>query len=330
MVLHLGALIPIPYSFKHAREYVSANIEGTLNVLEASRRSDVRRIVQVSSSEVYGTAQVVPIPESHPLHPQSPYAATKVGADQLALTYWHAHRPAGRARPPVQHLRAAPVGPGRDPDRDHPGPRARPDRARRDEHDARLPLRRGHGARPRPLRRGRRHRGRDLQPRDRARVLDRRRRDPDPRRSSASSCLSSRSTRASARAAARSSASCATPPARTRFSAGSTRSTSTRVSRGRSTGCGPTSIRSSRPLQRVDERPSPHPGGSTLADVSISDEDRRAVMEVLDSGWLSMGPVTARFEDDLAAFLRTRARARRDERHCRAASRRGGARPRPG
>jgi NAD dependent epimerase/dehydratase len=91
VVLHLGALIPIPYSFKHAREYVTTNIDGTLNVLEAARRFDVQRVVQVSSSEVYGTAQVVPIPESHPLSPQSPYAATKVGADQLALTYWHSH-----------------------------------------------------------------------------------------------------------------------------------------------------------------------------------------------------------------------------------------------
>jgi NAD dependent epimerase/dehydratase len=89
VVLHLGALIPIPYSFKHAREFVSANVEGTLNVLEACRRWDVKRVVQVSSSEVYGTAQIVPIPESHPLRPQSPYAATKVAADQLALTYWH-------------------------------------------------------------------------------------------------------------------------------------------------------------------------------------------------------------------------------------------------
>ena len=90
VVLHLGALIPIPYSFKHAREYVSVNVEGTLNVLEAARQHEVQRVVQVSSSEVYGTAQIVPIPETHPLHPQSPYAATKVGADQLALTYWHA------------------------------------------------------------------------------------------------------------------------------------------------------------------------------------------------------------------------------------------------
>jgi dTDP-glucose 4,6-dehydratase len=86
-VLHLGALIPIPYSYRHPREFVAANVVGTLNVLEAARRTDVRRIVQVSSSEVYGTAQSIPIPEEHPLRPQSPYAATKVGADQLALSY---------------------------------------------------------------------------------------------------------------------------------------------------------------------------------------------------------------------------------------------------
>jgi NAD dependent epimerase/dehydratase len=87
IVLHLGALIPIPYSYKHPREYVFANVDGTINVLEASRRQDVSRVVQVSSSEVYGTAQTVPIAETHPLNPQSPYAATKVAADQLALTY---------------------------------------------------------------------------------------------------------------------------------------------------------------------------------------------------------------------------------------------------
>ena len=86
-VVHLGALIPIPYSYVHPREYVEANVVATLNVLEAVRRFDVSRLVQVSSSEVYGTAQSVPIREDHPLNPQSPYAATKVAADQLALTY---------------------------------------------------------------------------------------------------------------------------------------------------------------------------------------------------------------------------------------------------
>jgi NAD dependent epimerase/dehydratase len=86
-VIHLGALIPIPYSYRHPREFVAANVEGTLNVLEATRALGVRRLVQVSTSEVYGTAQAVPIPETHPLHPQSPYAASKVASDQLALSY---------------------------------------------------------------------------------------------------------------------------------------------------------------------------------------------------------------------------------------------------
>jgi NAD dependent epimerase/dehydratase len=86
-VLHLGALIPIPYSYRHPREFVTANIEGTLNILEAARRLDVARVVHTSTSEVYGTAMTIPIPEHDPLHPQSPYAATKVGADQLALAY---------------------------------------------------------------------------------------------------------------------------------------------------------------------------------------------------------------------------------------------------
>jgi NAD dependent epimerase/dehydratase len=99
-ILHLGALIPIPYSYRHPREYVFANVDGTINVLEAARRAGVSRVVQVSSSEVYGTAQTVPISESHPLNPQSPYAATKVGADQLALSYWRSFEtPVVLARP---------------------------------------------------------------------------------------------------------------------------------------------------------------------------------------------------------------------------------------
>jgi NAD dependent epimerase/dehydratase len=88
VVFHLGALIPIPYSYRHPREFVESNVVATLNVLEADRRGGgARRIVHTSTSEVYGTAQSVPISEDHPLHPQSPYAATKVGADQLALTF---------------------------------------------------------------------------------------------------------------------------------------------------------------------------------------------------------------------------------------------------
>ena len=84
---HLGALIPIPYSYVHPREFVAANVTGALNVLEASRRANVRRLIHTSSSEVYGTAQSVPIDENHPLHAQSPYAATKIAADQLALSF---------------------------------------------------------------------------------------------------------------------------------------------------------------------------------------------------------------------------------------------------
>jgi dTDP-glucose 4,6-dehydratase len=87
VVFHLGALIPIPYSYRHPREFVAANIVGTLNVLEAVRRAGIGRLVHTSTSEVYGTAVTVPITEEHPLHAQSPYAATKVAADQLALSY---------------------------------------------------------------------------------------------------------------------------------------------------------------------------------------------------------------------------------------------------
>src|SRR2546427_6446469 len=86
-VLHLGALIPIPYSYRHPREFVAANVVGTLNILEACRRNGIERLVHVSSSEVYGTPKEVPIPEAASLNAQSPYAATKVGADQLALSY---------------------------------------------------------------------------------------------------------------------------------------------------------------------------------------------------------------------------------------------------
>jgi NAD dependent epimerase/dehydratase len=87
VVFHLGALIPIPYSYRHPREFVSANVEGTLNVLEAARRGEPARIVHTSTSEVYGTAQTVPIDEEHRIHPQSPYAASKVAADQVALSF---------------------------------------------------------------------------------------------------------------------------------------------------------------------------------------------------------------------------------------------------
>ena len=87
-IFHLGALIPIPYSYRHPREFVDANVVGTLNILEACRSASVRRLVQTSTSEVYGTAMRVPIDEEHPLNAQSPYAATKIAADQLGLSFW--------------------------------------------------------------------------------------------------------------------------------------------------------------------------------------------------------------------------------------------------
>jgi NAD dependent epimerase/dehydratase len=88
IVLHLAALIAIPYSYEAPRSYVRTNIEGTLNVLEAARRYDVKRVVHTSTSEVYGTALRVPIDEDHPLQGQSPYSASKIGADKLAESYY--------------------------------------------------------------------------------------------------------------------------------------------------------------------------------------------------------------------------------------------------
>ncbi len=88
IVLHLAALIAIPYSYEAPRSYVRTNIEGTLNVLEASRRCDVARVVHTSTSEVYGTAIRTPIDEDHPLQAQSPYSASKIGADKLAESYF--------------------------------------------------------------------------------------------------------------------------------------------------------------------------------------------------------------------------------------------------
>jgi dTDP-glucose 4,6-dehydratase len=87
VILNLAALIAIPYSYHSPDTYIDTNIKGTLNILQAARRHGVKRVVQTSTSEVYGTAQYIPINEAHPLHPQSPYAATKVGADQLALSF---------------------------------------------------------------------------------------------------------------------------------------------------------------------------------------------------------------------------------------------------
>jgi NAD dependent epimerase/dehydratase len=87
VVLHLASLVAIPFSYHSPDAYIDTNIRGTLNVLQAARASGVSRVVHTSTSEVYGTAQYVPIDEKHPLIGQSPYAATKIGADQLALSF---------------------------------------------------------------------------------------------------------------------------------------------------------------------------------------------------------------------------------------------------
>ena len=91
VVFHLGALISIPYSYRHPYHVAETNVMGTLNVLQACRNAGVRRLVHTSSSEVYGTALRVPIDEDHPLQGQSPYSASKIGADKLAESYFCAY-----------------------------------------------------------------------------------------------------------------------------------------------------------------------------------------------------------------------------------------------
>lgn len=88
LVLHLAALIAIPFSYHSPDTYVDVNIKGTLNVLQAARELGVARVIHTSTSEVYGSAKFVPITEDHPLQGQSPYSATKIGADQLALSFY--------------------------------------------------------------------------------------------------------------------------------------------------------------------------------------------------------------------------------------------------
>jgi len=88
IVFHLAALISIPYSYKAPESFVATNINGTLNILQAARMQGVKKIVHTSTSEVYGSAQYVPIDEHHPINPQSPYAATKSAADSLAISFY--------------------------------------------------------------------------------------------------------------------------------------------------------------------------------------------------------------------------------------------------
>jgi NAD dependent epimerase/dehydratase len=87
-VLHLAALIAIPYSYHSPDTYVDTNIKGTLNIVQAARELGVGKVIHTSTSEVYGTARFVPITEEHPLQGQSPYSASKIGADQIALSFY--------------------------------------------------------------------------------------------------------------------------------------------------------------------------------------------------------------------------------------------------
>lgn len=89
-VFHLAALIAIPYSYTAPASYVDTNVTGTLNVVQAARKLGVEKVVHTSTSEVYGSARFVPITEDHPLQPQSPYSASKIAADQIALSFFHA------------------------------------------------------------------------------------------------------------------------------------------------------------------------------------------------------------------------------------------------
>ena len=90
VVFHLAALIGIPYSYEAPESYVQTNVVGTQNVLDACRGVGIERMVHTSTSEVYGTARYVPIDEAHPLQPQSPYSASKMGADMMALSHYNA------------------------------------------------------------------------------------------------------------------------------------------------------------------------------------------------------------------------------------------------
>lgn len=90
VVFHLAALIAIPHSYVAPDSYVDTNVKGTLNICQAARENGVKRVIHTSTSEVYGTAQYVPIDEKHPLQPQSPYSASKIGADAMATSFFNA------------------------------------------------------------------------------------------------------------------------------------------------------------------------------------------------------------------------------------------------
>ena len=99
-IFHLAALIAIPYSYAAPDSYIDTNVKGTLNICQAARENGVKRVIVTSTSEVYGTAQYVPIDEKHPKQPQSPYSASKIGADMMALCFYNAFElPVVIARP---------------------------------------------------------------------------------------------------------------------------------------------------------------------------------------------------------------------------------------
>ena len=100
MVFHLAALIAIPYSYLAPDSYVDTNVKGTLNICQAAKENGVQRVIHTSTSEVYGTAKYVPIDEKHPKQPQSPYSASKIGADMMAMSFYNAFGlPVSIARP---------------------------------------------------------------------------------------------------------------------------------------------------------------------------------------------------------------------------------------
>lgn len=100
IVFHLAALIAIPYSYVAPSSYVDTNINGTLNIIQACLENNVQRVIHTSTSEVYGTAKYVPIDENHPIQPQSPYSASKIGADNMAMSFYNAFNlPLTIARP---------------------------------------------------------------------------------------------------------------------------------------------------------------------------------------------------------------------------------------
>ncbi len=99
-VFNLAALIAIPYSYSSPRSYIDTNVIGTLNLCQSALKSKVEKFVQMSTSEVYGTAEYVPINENHPLKPQSPYSASKIGSDSIAMSFYHSFKlPLTIARP---------------------------------------------------------------------------------------------------------------------------------------------------------------------------------------------------------------------------------------